>query len=181
MQPEPTRTNPTARAPQDKLPSCPHINDNSYAVSSSGFRLVHGDVCTGIDKIIADTDGKGNARGGQPPPGRRKHGGGGSGLFAVVMVLVAVGGAGGGWLYFIASPAQKAAAMEVGGAAGAFCAGLWALAADWFDSLLARLGAGVGGLRGGGAGYTPLDEEVGGVGVVRGPEGRGFEWGMLRV
>ncbi len=163
----PKKTNP--HTAQDKLPTCPHVDDNSYRVSASGFRLVHGDVCTGIDKIISDTDGKGGAGkgGGGAPSRRRGKGGGGSGLLTLFMVLAALSAVGGAWFAFLATPSQKSAAAEVGGAAGAFCSGLWALGADWFDTTLARLGAGAGGLRfggggggGGGGAYEPLDEEL---------------------
>ncbi|KAI8465440.1 MAG: hypothetical protein J3K34DRAFT_525363 [Monoraphidium minutum] len=150
------------KLPEDKLPTCPHIDDDSYRVSSSGFRLVHGDVCSGIDKVISDTDGKGTGHG---PPPRHARRGGHSALFTFVMVLVIAGGLACAWLYFVASPAQRAGAAELAGAAGAFAAGLWALAADAGGSLLARLGAGAGALRGAGGGggggaYEPLDEEL---------------------
>lgn len=148
---------------QDKLPTCPHIEDGTYHVSSSGFRLVHGDVCTGIDKIIFDTDGKGTGHGGAPAS-RRRGGSGGSGLFTFVMVVTVIGGLCGGWYYYVASPAQKAGALEACLAAGAFCSGLWALVVDAADTVMARMGVGLGAMRfGGGRGggtYEPLDEEV---------------------
>ncbi len=40
-------------------PQCPVIQSNTYTVSSSGKRLVHGDVCTNPEAIIPDTGGKG--------------------------------------------------------------------------------------------------------------------------
>ncbi|KIY96596.1 hypothetical protein MNEG_11365 [Monoraphidium neglectum] len=149
--------------PDDKLPTCPHVKDGSYRVSSSGFRLVHGDVCSGVDKIIFDTDGKGTGTGPAPPPSRRRRGGGGrSALFTLFVLLLIVAGLAAAWFGFVASPAQKAGALELAGAAGVFCCGLWALAADGFGALLARVGAGAGALRLGGRGgaYAPLDEEL---------------------
>ena len=44
--------------PHDRMPVCPVIDSHLYSVSDTGLRMVHGDVCTGIDVIIADTDGK---------------------------------------------------------------------------------------------------------------------------
>jgi hypothetical protein len=167
LAPTPYRPAPPSPGPQEKLPTCPHVDDGSYRVSSSGFRLVHGDVCTGIDQIIADTDGKGEPRGGGGGPSRRR-GGRGHGLFSFVMVAAALAGVGAAWYHFLASPGQRATAAEVGGAAAAFCSGLVALAVDAADTALAKLGAGFGGLRfggggggGGGPAYEPLDEEVG--------------------
>jgi hypothetical protein len=179
----PRKPNPTHPTPQEKLPTCPHVDDGSYRVSSSGFRLVHGDVCTGIDQIISDTDGQGAPRGGGGgPPSRHRGGGRGHGFFTFLMVAAAFTGVGAAWYHFLASPAQRAAAGEAGGAAAAFCSGLVALAADAADTALAKLGAGFGGLRFGGGGgssaaYEPLDEEVGaGLG---GPLSFQARWGMF--
>ncbi|GBF87767.1 hypothetical protein Rsub_00478 [Raphidocelis subcapitata] len=151
------------RLPEDKLPTCPRVQDGSYYVSGSGFRLVHGDVCSGVDGVIPDSDGQGNPKGGGRPPSRRH--GGRSGLFTAVMVAAALAGTGAAWYHFAASSGQRAAAREVGGAAAAFCAGLWALAADAADTALARLGARAGGLRfgggggGGGGAYAPVEDD----------------------
>ncbi len=46
---------------QDKLLMCPTLDGGQYVVSNSGKRLVHGDVCSGVDKVIEDTDGKGKS------------------------------------------------------------------------------------------------------------------------
>ena len=40
------------------MPSCPVIDSHLYSVSATGLRMVHSDVCLGIDAVIADTDGK---------------------------------------------------------------------------------------------------------------------------
>lgn len=45
---------------QDKLALCPLIDKGGYYVSSTGKRLVHGDMCnSGLSSLIPDTDGKG--------------------------------------------------------------------------------------------------------------------------
>lgn len=61
--------------PQEKLSTCPSIDKGGYYVSSTGKRLVHGDMCnSGLSALIPDTDGKGSLnpgghRGLRLPPG----------------------------------------------------------------------------------------------------------------
>lgn len=51
---------------QEKLSACPSIDKGGYYVSSSGRRLVHGDVCnSGLSALIPDTDGKGTLNPGE--------------------------------------------------------------------------------------------------------------------
>lgn len=60
------------------------------------MRLVHGDVCTGINDIIPDTNGKGGAKG-SPKPGSDSpdtdHDSGGGGFMHSVFVFIFVIGA----------------------------------------------------------------------------------------
>ena len=53
----------------DDRSACPLLAERGYRASSTGLRLVHDDVCTGVAAVIPDTDGKGGGRG--------RHGGGG--------------------------------------------------------------------------------------------------------
>lgn len=48
--------------------SCPYLDNGQYKFSSSGLRLIHADVCTGIEAIISDTDGKGGGGSGGDTP-----------------------------------------------------------------------------------------------------------------
>lgn len=53
---------------QEKLSTCPSIDKGGYYVSSTGKRLVHGDVCnSGLSALIPDTDGKGSLNPGELP------------------------------------------------------------------------------------------------------------------
>ncbi len=53
------------------MPVCPVIDSGLYSVSDTGLRVVHADICIGIDAVIADTDGKAGGDGGE---GRREEG-----------------------------------------------------------------------------------------------------------
>lgn len=57
---------PLLRCLQEKLSTCPSIDKGGYYVSSTGKRLVHGDVCnSGLSALIPDTDGKGSLNPGE--------------------------------------------------------------------------------------------------------------------
>lgn len=87
------------------MPSCPTLwqNGGPYAISDSGKRLVHGDVCTGVDKLIPDTDGKGTCH--RCP--HRGGGGGGHGFLWFILAVVVAGGGGFAWWRFLASDSQR--------------------------------------------------------------------------
>lgn len=52
----------------DDRSACPLLAERGYRASSTGLRLVHDDMCTGVAAVIPDTDGKGG--------GSRRGGGG---------------------------------------------------------------------------------------------------------
>ena len=39
---------------------CPSLETGNYTISQSHKRLIQGDVCEGLERLINDTDGKGN-------------------------------------------------------------------------------------------------------------------------
>eukprot|EP00889_Picochlorum_renovo_P004995 jgi/Picre1/32025/NNA_007373.t1 len=47
--------------------SCPRLLTGSYKSSTSHMRLVHNNICTGINAIIPDTNGKGGPKGSTTP------------------------------------------------------------------------------------------------------------------
>lgn len=52
--------------PQEKLSTCPSVDKGGYYVSSTGKRLVHGELCnSGLSSLIPDTDGKGSLNPGE--------------------------------------------------------------------------------------------------------------------
>jgi hypothetical protein len=98
-------------------------NGGPYAISDSGRRLVHGDVCAGVDKLIPDTDGRGNCNN----CSHRRAGGGGHHLLWVLTLLGVFGGAF-AWWRFMASDSQKLAVLDLMDQAASFVASLveWA-------------------------------------------------------
>ena len=40
--------------------TCPHLRDRSYTISDSGLRLLSGDMCANVSRVINDTDGRGH-------------------------------------------------------------------------------------------------------------------------
>uniref|UniRef100_A0A383W6M8 VPS10 domain-containing protein n=1 Tax=Tetradesmus obliquus TaxID=3088 RepID=A0A383W6M8_TETOB len=169
--------------PQEKLTSCPSIDEGHYHVSSTGKRLVHGDNCTGLDSLIADTDGKGQMRPGAKP-GVQPHGGsssssGGSsggggrrssahGVFVFFVLLLVLGGVFGVWYQFLASAVAKAQVEDLAVSAKAFGVSFVGLVVDKASECFGRGRAGgfggFSGRPGGGGGgmpsYQPLDEEL---------------------
>eukprot|EP00197_Chlamydomonas_leiostraca_P003012 CAMPEP_0202867564 /NCGR_PEP_ID=MMETSP1391-20130828/9502_1 /ASSEMBLY_ACC=CAM_ASM_000867 /TAXON_ID=1034604 /ORGANISM="Chlamydomonas leiostraca, Strain SAG 11-49" /LENGTH=890 /DNA_ID=CAMNT_0049547617 /DNA_START=70 /DNA_END=2742 /DNA_ORIENTATION=- len=114
-------TNECRALPRDRMPTCPVVDSGTYTVSSTGKRLVHGDVCTGVDGVIPDTDGKGGSTGGSPTPAPSPSGGGGkkkghSGLFKFLMFLLVVcvlAAAFMGWWRILATDAQRDTCTEL--------------------------------------------------------------------
>ena len=49
---------------------CTAIADGTYHSSATKHRLIQGDICADISRVITDTDGKGNLPGGK---GNRQH------------------------------------------------------------------------------------------------------------
>lgn len=41
--------------------TCPDVRERKYVQSETHLRLVNGDVCTNLSRIIPDTDGKGHS------------------------------------------------------------------------------------------------------------------------
>ncbi|GAX79116.1 hypothetical protein CEUSTIGMA_g6556.t1 [Chlamydomonas eustigma] len=106
--------------PSSSMPVCPEINSHLYSVSSTGLRMVHADVCMGIDAVIADTDGKGTKTGGgggsSSSGGSRKGRSGHSGAFVFFMTLLSLAVLAGlfaGWWTFLAVEHQRQAVREV--------------------------------------------------------------------
>lgn len=124
--------------PKGKLQTCPIIKDGTYTVSDTGLRLVHNDVCQGVDKIIPDTDGRGGAKGHHHP---HKGGGGGGGstpkphgaafgFFIFVMVVGAVSGIFAVWWKFLAGETAKAQVLEVVAPVLSFLESVWGWIVD---------------------------------------------------
>jgi hypothetical protein len=152
------------------------LESGTYTVSESGKRLAQGDVCTGIDKIISDTDGKGKGcghrKGGGGSGGGSSRGGGGGfkgaahGLFsaviAVSVVSVVLVGVVGVWYKFLASEAAKVQAEDAVAGTVGWLGSLGALvvmkAQQLVGGSIQRL-SGSGGA-GGASRYEPLDAEL---------------------
>lgn len=156
---------------QDKLPQCPVLESGTYTVSESGKRLAQGDVCTGIDKIISDTDGKGkgcgHGKGGSGGGGSRGGGWKGathgllSALLAVAAVSVVLVGVVGVWYKFLASETAKVQAEDAVAGAASWLGSLGALVALRVQQLVGGSIQRISG-SGGAAGsrYEPLDAEL---------------------
>lgn len=41
--------------------TCPHVKDGRYTISESHLRLLNGDSCANISRVINDTDGRGHS------------------------------------------------------------------------------------------------------------------------
>jgi hypothetical protein len=149
---------------------------SGYRTSSSHMRLVHGNLCKGVNNIIPDTNGRGGAKGSDKPGGGGgAGGGGGSGpaghsavrsffVFVVVCGVVAVAG-GLTWTHCLNADQRTqlttAAAPVLGSLAVAAEMGLGVVVEvyDWcrakLRSLLGRDGGGMAYFDGR-SGYEPL-------------------------
>jgi hypothetical protein len=93
------------------------LGNGDYLTSSSHLRLVHGDMCTGINDLIPDTNGRGGRKGsdsGGDGGGGSKSKGGSAirSFFVLVFTCGAVAVAGGlTWMHCL-SDAQREAAKE---------------------------------------------------------------------
>lgn len=119
---------------KDYMPTCPYVANGQYRVSSSSLRIVHADVCTGIEALIPDTDGKGGGPPGSlpvispppppppvspppvsPPPvnpdgggGGKKKGASGAFIFGMILLTMAIiAGFFAAWWIFVAQSRQK--------------------------------------------------------------------------
>ena len=112
----------------DDKSACPLLAERGYRASSTGLRLVHDDVCTGVAAVIPDTDGKGGGRG-------RWHGGGGSGggIFKK-----------GGFLHAFAATVASFAALAFVVVAGVSLMRAAAERGGGIDGVVAALGAAAG-------------------------------------
>jgi hypothetical protein len=63
---------------------CAALTSGEYHVSRTKHRLVSGDVCADVSRVISDTDGKGNLPGG--PGAGHKHRGRAARAFVVILV-----------------------------------------------------------------------------------------------
>lgn len=141
----------------DDRSACPLLAERGYRASSTGLRLVHDDVCTGVAAVIPDTDGKGGGKGG------RWHGGGGffkrggflHAFAATVASFAALA------LVFVAGVSLMRASAERGGGVDGVVAALGAAAGAALGAGAAaveRARAAVGGAgRGGGVGAAASD------------------------
>lgn len=94
------------------------LANGDYLTSSSHLRLVHGDVCTGINDLIPDTNGRGGRKGsdsggdGEGGCGSKSWGGAIRSFFVLLFTCGAVAVAGGlTWMHCL-SDAQREAAKE---------------------------------------------------------------------
>lgn len=107
-------------------------------MSTTHLRLVHGDVCTGVNAVIPDTNGKGGPKGsdqaGGDGQGDEKKGGKGGvvrGFFLLLFIggIVAVAG-GLAWSHCL-SEAQRDLAKERLAPLVAVLAGAWEMVLGW--------------------------------------------------
>jgi hypothetical protein len=102
----------------ERLPFCPTLAAGAYDVSTTGQRLLHGDVCAGINALIPDTDGRGRSlskRDGDGGGGA-SPGGGGYRFMVFVLVLIAIGLPATAWYSFAATEDQRGVVRAVGAA-----------------------------------------------------------------
>lgn len=110
-----------------------------YLMSSTHLRLVHGDVCTGVNAIIPDTNGKGGPKGsdkaGGDGQGGDKSGGSKGGILRGFFLLLFIGGivavAGGLIWSHCLSEAQRDIAKERLAPVLTVLAGLWEMVLGW--------------------------------------------------
>lgn len=130
---------------------------NEYKVSTTGKRLVHGDVCANVNKIIPDTDGKGHHPDGTPakPQPKQHHSAmGGFLLFVIISAFIACIAA--VWYRFMAPESAKAQVLDAITVVKSFIVSLVGLISDKVFALLGRRGAGPTAA----ARYEPLDAEL---------------------
>ena len=62
--------------------SCPDVREKKYVISQTHLRLLNGDICTDVSRVINDTDGHGHST----LPGRGIH----LPLWAIVVIALLV-------------------------------------------------------------------------------------------
>lgn len=72
--------------------ACPRLIDSSYVTSTSHFRLVHDNICSQINGIIPDTNGKGGAKGSSKPGDDTSNSDSGSHFIRSLSVFIIVTG-----------------------------------------------------------------------------------------
>lgn len=115
----------------DDRNACSLLSERGYRASSTGLRLVHDDVCTGVAAVIPDTDGKGGGKGGWRPGGGS---GGGGGFFNKK----------GGFLHAFAATAASFAALAFVAVAGISLMRASAERGGGVEGVVAALGAAAG-------------------------------------
>jgi hypothetical protein len=163
-----------------EIDTCPRLVNSGYRSSSSHLRLVHGNTCKGVNKVIPDTNGRGGAKGSDPSGGGGGGGDGKSGGSAIrsFFLLIFTGGAvavAGGltWVHCL-NPSQReiitekaAPVLSILEAGFELALGLIVEVYDWVRTKVrdlpfigsGRAGAGAGGGAFGfdaAAGYEPL-------------------------
>jgi hypothetical protein len=106
------------------------LSERGYRASSTGLRLVHDDVCTGVAAVIPDTDGKGGGKGRWRPGGGS---GGGGGFFKK-----------GGFLHAFAATVASFAALAFVAVAGISLMRASAERGGGVEGVVAALGAAAG-------------------------------------
>mmetsp|Transcript_15969 Transcript_15969/g.34497 ORF Transcript_15969/g.34497 Transcript_15969/m.34497 type:complete len:890 (+) Transcript_15969:138-2807(+) len=112
--------------PKERMPHCPTLESGSYHVSKIGKRLVHADVCEGVQNIIPDTDGKGTRTDGGDDSGGggRKH----SALFGFFMFMLVSAvllGIFFSWWRFLATESHKDSVRDVASLLVSLCVGAY--------------------------------------------------------
>ena len=85
---------------------CGAVREGSYHASASKHRLIQGDACAGIARVITDTDGKGGLPGGRSggAHGARKHWATAFVAFLVTVPPLSLGSAHLGIMIWVATP-----------------------------------------------------------------------------
>lgn len=104
--------------PKDRMPTCPVLQQGDYYVSNTHMRLLHGDVCSGLERIIPDSDGMGTPRGRRPHAPTASARSPWAAFLIFLLVLAAVVGAGVAWYRLAATGDQRAYVDGVGALIG---------------------------------------------------------------
>ena len=145
-------TNDTCIAMQDVdiESACPRLLESSYKTSTSHFRLVHDNMCSQINNVIPDTNGKGGPKGSSDPGDDSSTTGSGGSFIRSFSVFVIVAGTisvglGIVWSQLLSEEQQQSILQildpVVTGLAAGFemCLGMVVEAYDWVRAKLNRL------------------------------------------
>lgn len=116
----------------ERMPQCPDIDSGTYTASASGLRLVHSDVCTGINKYIQDTDGQGHSTGKPHRPKKRVQHSAWFGFLMFLAVVLVLSGLFYAWWRFIATENHKDVAIGLLEVVFNFFASIWGWITDKF-------------------------------------------------